>query len=61
MLAARIAPTITGQLEIATMFEQKAAVYLAQAIYKDARQSGSNDQAPAISSLSSHVNDPSYY
>lgn len=61
MLAARIAPTITGQLEIATMFEQKAAALLAQAIYKDARQVGSNDQAPAIPTASSHVNNPSYY
>ena len=61
MLAARIAPTITGQLEIATMFEQKAAVYLAQAIYKDARQSGSNDQAPAIPSPTAHVHHPHYY
>ncbi len=61
MLAARIAPTITGQLEIATMLEQKAAYLLAQAIYKDARQAGSNDQAPAIPTAHSHVSNPSYY
>lgn len=62
LLAARIAPTITGQLEVATMFEQKAAMLLAQAIYKDARQHGSADQAPITSDLLTHYGDnPSFF
>lgn len=62
LLAARIAPSITGQIEIANLMEQKAAVILAQAIYKDARQSGSNDQAPLTSDILTHYDDtPQYY
>lgn len=62
LLAARLAPTITGQLELATHFEQKAALLLAQAIYADARQQSSNDQAPITSDLLTHYGDnPAYF
>lgn len=62
LLAARLAPTITGQLELATHFEQKAALILAQAIYADARQQSSNDQAPITSDLLTHYGDnPAYF
>lgn len=62
MLAARIAPTITGQIELANMFEQKAALLLAQAVYADARQHASNDQAPITSDILTHYGDnPAYF
>ena len=48
LLAARIAPTITGQIELANMFEQKAAALLARAVYSDSCQTDSNDQAPPL-------------
>jgi hypothetical protein len=62
MLAARIAPAITGQIELANMFEQKAALLLAQAVYADARQHASNDQAPITSDILTHYGDnPAYF
>lgn len=61
LLAARIAPTITGQIELATHMEQKASYHLAQAIYQDARQHGSNDQAPLTADLSTHVRPAEYF
>lgn len=61
LLAARIAPTITGQIELANMLEQKAALLLSQAIYQDARQHASNDQAPLTADLSTHVRSAEYF
>lgn len=64
LLAARIAPTITGQIELANVLEQKAALLLSQAIYSDARQTDSNDQSPLLtaSDLLTHYSDnPSTY
>lgn len=61
MLAARLAPSITGQMELASMLEQKANSILATAIYKDARQTDSADQAPYFAELSTHIPSQNYW
>lgn len=62
LLAARIAPTITGELAIQSELENKAQVYLAQAMTYDAQQEASNDQSPLHNTLGlSARRDNSYF
>lgn len=51
LLAARIAPTITGELAIQSELENKAQAYLSQAMTYDAQQDSSNDQSPLNNTL----------
>lgn len=62
LLAARIAPTITGELAIQSELENKAQGYLSQAMTYDAQQDSSNDQSPLHNTLGlSDRRDNSYF
>jgi hypothetical protein len=51
LLAARIAPSITGELALQTELENRAQTYLSQAMTFDAQQEASNDQSPLHNTL----------
>jgi hypothetical protein len=62
LLAARIAPSITGELAIQSELENKAQAYLSQAMTFDAQQEASNDQSPLHNTLGlSARRDNSYF
>lgn len=68
LLAAKICPTVTGNLQLASQLNAEALQYMNQAITADRQQARSNDQHPLAGLLnnnilrsSSEVYDNSYY